>query len=67
MATYGQRNKTAERIEGEPDPKTGTLEEWRAHRRSLAALPGHDDNVRLALAVANARISALSGGGRPTR
>ena len=54
------QQKTAVRIEGEPDPETGTLEEWCAFRRSLAALPPNDNNVRLTIAVAEARISQLS-------
>jgi len=58
------QQKIAIPIEGEPDPETGTLEEWCAFRRSLAALPPSDDNVRLAIAVAEARISQLSRRGR---
>ncbi len=60
MATRDGQESTAARIEGEPDPKAGTLEDWRAYRRSLAALPRHDANVRLAIAVADARIALLS-------
>ncbi len=60
MATRNDRNGTAVRIEGEPDPATGTLADWRAYRKSLAALPRHNDNVRLAIAVADARIARLS-------
>ena len=41
MATRENRDSTAVRIEGEPDPATGTLEDWRAYRNSLAALPRH--------------------------
>ncbi len=60
MATRDGQESTAARIEGEPDPQAGTLEDWRAYRRSLAALPRHDANVRLAIAVADARIALLS-------
>lgn len=63
MATRDGQESTAARIEGEPDPQAGTLEDWRAYRRSLAALPRHHANVRLAIAVADARIARLSEGG----
>ena len=46
-------------IEGEPDPRTGTLEDWQRYRDRLAALPQGDAAVRLAIAVAEARIAAL--------
>ena len=47
------------RIDGEPDPATGTLADWERYRDRLAALPQDDDGVRLAIAVAEARIAAL--------
>ena len=50
-------------IVGEPDPATGTLAEWQSYRARLAVLPRHDDNVRLAIAVADARITKLSRSG----
>ena len=46
-------------IEGEPDLATGTLEDWMAFRQTLAALPQDDENVRIAIAVAHARIEKL--------
>jgi hypothetical protein len=46
-------------IEGEPDHRTGTLEEWLHYRQTLAALPQDDEAVRLAIAVADARIAHL--------
>lgn len=46
-------------IEGEPDPLTGTVEDWQRYRDRLAALPQSDSTVRLAIAVAEARIDAL--------
>lgn len=60
MATREGHQSTAARIEGEPDPEAGTLEDWRTYRRGLALLPRHDANVRLAIAVADARIARLS-------
>jgi len=47
------------KVIGEPDPTTATLEDWRAWRRNLAALPQDDDSVRLAIAVAEAQIAKL--------
>ena len=47
------------KIVGEPDPTTATIEEWRAWRRDLAALPQDDDSVRVAIAVAEAQIAKL--------
>ncbi len=46
-------------IEGEPDLATGSLEEWMEFRQSLTALPQNDENVRIAIAVAHARIAKL--------
>ena len=46
-------------IEGEPDLVTGTLDDWVHYRENLAALPQDDENVRLAIAVAEARIAKL--------
>ena len=48
------------KVIGEPDPTTATLEDWRAWRRNLAALPQDDDSVRLAIAVAEAQIAKSS-------
>lgn len=53
------------RIEGEPDLASGTLEEWERYRRSLASLPQEDEAVRLAIAVAEARIATLRHAARP--
>lgn len=53
------RSASQVRIEGEPDLATGSLEEWLSHRRALAALPQNDENVRLAVAVADAQIARL--------
>lgn len=46
-------------IEGEPDLVTGTLDEWIHFREKLATLPQDDENVRLAISVAEARIAKL--------
>lgn len=46
-------------IEGEPDLATGTLDDWVQYREKLANLPQDDENVRLAIAVAEARIAKL--------
>ena len=46
-------------IEGEPDLETGSLEEWLQYRQTLAALPQDDESVRLAIAVADARVAQL--------
>jgi hypothetical protein len=46
-------------IEGEPDQRTGSLEEWLQYRQMLAGLPQDDETVRLAIAVADARIVHL--------
>lgn len=54
----GQRPRGI-RIDGEPDPATGTLDDWERYRDRLAALPQDDEGVRLAIAVADARIAAL--------
>ena len=48
-------------IDGEPDLLNGTLEEWYIYRQSLSALPQEDENVRVAIAVADARIARLKG------
>jgi len=54
-------NRTQKRvtIEGEPDFATGTLDQRMSFRQSLAALPQNDENVRIAIAVAHARIEKL--------
>jgi len=46
-------------IVGEPDLATATLDDWRAWRRDLATLPQDDENVRIAIAVAEAQIAKL--------
>ncbi len=46
-------------IDGEPDLVTGTLEDWIHYREKLANLPQDDENVRLAISVAEARIAKL--------
>jgi len=46
-------------IEGEPDLVTGTLDDWVHYREKLAALPQDDKNVRLAIAIAEARIAKI--------
>ncbi len=46
-------------IDGEPDLVTGTLEDWIHYREKLANLPQDDENVRLAITVAEARIAKL--------
>jgi len=46
-------------IEGEPDLQTGSLKDWQAYRQTLGQLPQDDQNVRLAVAVADAQISKL--------
>lgn len=46
-------------IEGEPDLATGTLEDWVHFREKLATLPQNDENVRLAITVAEARIAKI--------
>ncbi|MBK19573.1 MAG: hypothetical protein CMM52_12135 [Rhodospirillaceae bacterium] len=47
-------------IEGEPDLISGSLDEWRAYRQGLSSLPQEDENVRVAIAVADARIARLN-------
>jgi hypothetical protein len=46
-------------IDGEPDLLTGTPDEWPAYRNSLSALPQKNKNIRVAIAVADARIARL--------
>lgn len=59
-------NKKTERpnqrieIEGEPDLLTGTLDKWHAYRQALSVLPQENENVRVAIAVADARIARLN-------
>ena len=43
----------------EPDLVTGTLDDWVHYREKLANLPQNDENVRLAISVAEARIAKL--------
>ena len=47
-------------IDGEPDPVTGTLEEWRVWRQLLAGQPPNELHIQVAIAVADARIGTLS-------
>jgi len=53
-----QHNRHIE-IDGEPDLLSGTLNEWNTYRQALAALPQENENVRVAIAVADARIVRL--------
>jgi hypothetical protein len=46
-------------IDGEPDLLTGTLDEWDTYRHALSAMPQENENVRVAIAVADARIARL--------
>lgn len=46
-------------IDGEPDLVSGTLDDWVHFREKLATLPQDDENVRLAIAVAEAHIAKL--------
>lgn len=46
-------------IEGEPDLLTGSLKDWQAYRQTLNQLPQDDQNVRLAVAVAESQIAKL--------
>ena len=46
-------------IDGEPDLVTGTLDDWIRFREKLATLPQDDENVRLAITVAEARIAKM--------
>ena len=46
-------------IDGEPDFATGSMEDWIQYREKLATLPQADENVRLAISVAEARIAKL--------
>ena len=56
----GRRNEPPRLIiEGEPDLVTGTLDDWIHYREKLAGLPQNDENVRLAIRVAEARIAKL--------
>jgi hypothetical protein len=57
--SHGQRPASQVRVEGEPDLSSATLAEWQAYRRTLAALPQNDENVRIAIAVADAQIARL--------
>jgi len=57
----GRRGDRVSRLQivGEPDLATATLDDWRAWRRDLATLPQDDENVRIAIAVAEAQIAKL--------
>ena len=56
----GHRNTPPRQIiEGEPDLATGTLDDWIHYREKLATLSQTDETVRLAIAVAEARIAKL--------
>jgi hypothetical protein len=46
-------------IDDEPDLLTGTLDEWHTYRQALTALPQENENVRVAIAVTDARIARL--------
>ena len=56
----GNRNSPPRlNIDGEPDFVTGTPDDWIHYREKLAALPQTDENVRLAISVAEARMAKL--------
>ena len=44
-------------IDGEPDLLTSTLDDWIHYREKLATQPQNDENVRLAITVAEALIA----------
>lgn len=46
-------------ISGEPDPASASLEDWLAYREHLRTLPAKDENVSVALAIANTQIRKL--------
>ena len=46
-------------ILGEPDPASASLDDWLVYRNHLRGLAGKDENVSVALAVANAQIQKL--------
>lgn len=48
-------------ISGEPDPISASLEDWLTYREHLRSLPAKDENVSVALAIANTQIRKLQG------
>jgi len=46
-------------IRGEPDPASASIDDWMAYREHLKSLSGHDESIRVALAVAQAQIQKL--------
>ncbi|MGB0632446.1 MAG: hypothetical protein ACPGRZ_17285 [Alphaproteobacteria bacterium] len=46
-------------IRGEPDPGSASIDDWVAYREHLKSLPGRDESIRVALAVAQAQIQKL--------
>ena len=46
-------------IRGEPDPASASIDDWVAYKEHLKALPGSDESIRVALAVAQAQIQKL--------
>lgn len=48
-------------ISGEPDPTSASLEDWLKYREHLRSMPAKDDNVSVALAIANTQIRKLQG------
>ena len=46
-------------IRGEPDPASASIDEWVEYRDHLKSLPGRDESIRVALAVAQAQIQKL--------
>jgi len=46
-------------IDEEPDLLTGTLDDWIHYREKLATLPQNDENLLLAITVAEALIAKL--------
>ena len=46
-------------IRGEPDPASALIDDWMAYREHLKSLSGHDESIRVALAVAQAQIQKL--------
>lgn len=58
-AEFAGRALPAGHLISEPEPATGTLEQWLAYRRRVGPLAGRDPGMRLALAVAEAQIAKL--------
>jgi hypothetical protein len=54
-------------IRGEPDPASASLADWVAYRNHLRGLAGKDENVSVALAVANAQTQKLQPSRHPVQ